>query len=274
MGCDFELVIQGRFQGKWHALYVGDTKTKCGGGKPCHAMREYARRKPESGKHHAGEECMCLSPEHLPKRRAEVLEEIARCEEKLNSSKKGATLKDSEDEAQAQKRLERYQRLFNALEANLMVDDHMADFQCLLYSVEDFEGYVDTLRELEEASAPHEPHECNRMLYTRILRHVPTWARMLSTAGPVNRSDWMGEEEEETNAVYEDIRSKQQSRALEWQGNLSLMLRRLNLPACVVHQIAVLSLPSVEVRIAWKDYEGQSEQVRDGDLSMIDCLFM
>jgi len=286
MGCDFDLFVQACLRGQWHTWFHGCSKTGCGGFPICAAVRQLCKQQSNIGHCHADEPVVAICSVDADKEDYET--EIMRCEEErqrideLNimatasgeyNSVSGTKLRES---AKEQRNLEEY---LSDLHGNMM-SGHVSERSCMLFSVVEFEKFLAVLMAVEEESAASEDFEGNRMLYSRIFKHVPTLANELSLAGPSLDCEWVGfmnDDDEIYNTWMRTLRTlhnTQSTRAKGWLSNLCIILKPLKLPGDAMQMVASFSVPRAEMRIALRDDEGQIQAARAGNLTAPECCVM
>ncbi len=247
MGCDFELLIQVRYGSNWLTVAPLGLKTRCGGYPLCNAARELFNKKKIIGNY--GTNFKTISN----KVDAAVLIKTGVIVEDIN-------LKETYLEGLMREYKER-----EALKGKTVEDDPEQDENehFLFYSKDDFAVFVTCLADLINT----EPRHAFSFLltqtipiYVELLTPVPQWIEMARSAMPLGRETiWLSTD---CDGVYgEDITAElvdKQKQLVDLY--LDVLTETLHaLPSEIIKLIAELAgPPKLDVRVAFKDDEGQS----------------
>lgn len=245
MGCDFEILIQALHGSCWVTIVKFGTKTRCGGYPLCPAPRAILKAEQVRGNH--GTTHQVLLDEKVAKDLVlyqSASEEPGHVKLRITSEEIDAghevSKQDGENEDDCELSDEEYER-----------EKWQKEF--IFYSLDEFSRMLDYIQPISSDPAD---------LYNQILAPVPKWCEMARSAFPLTCGEiWMSNLQENQTKTTNALRAAQETLLEEY--TILLISCIPALPPEVVKLVAPYAVPqATDVRVAWRDDEGQSADIR------------
>eukprot|EP01031_Cornospumella_fuschlensis_P035548 gene35548-43105_t len=131
----------------------------------------------------------------------------------------------------------------------------------LYYSKEQFKSFIECIQPIHESGKPS--------LYQDLMAPVPMWCEMARTALPLTCGEiWMSDEDKDIEDTTNRFSIQQQEYKRLWlEAYAKTVADDTKLPLELSTVILDYAMGAKDVRVAIRDDEGQSEAIRNGDLS-------
>lgn len=264
MGCDFNLLIQVQYGSFWVTIVEFGTKTSCGGYPLCNAMREVAKSRGALGGYGLQFPTLSKNVDVV----SYIISKIAKSKEDENIEK----LSINSDIKEKEEGIKKIEKVEGDVEGEHGEDEDdetceaRYELEFLYYSKEQFQELIECIEPISELRG-------DPRVYNKCMEPIPMWCEMALTSAPVEgcgwyRNEiWMSAEPDKIQSTTDAIIEGQEKLKSLWRDNVTTVGAQSRLPAELLHMIADYSVGGVDVRVAFKDDEGQSGMIRKGDFS-------
>jgi len=245
MGCDFDIYIQVMYGNTWVTIVSFGTKTRCGGYPLTEATTRLYKKTLIHGDYHANDPVVHDEKSEAIKL---ILNHNEQQEDGHVAKKARRNEADNKEEADE--------------EAGEGDEDDEYEYKSELFLYYSREQFQKLLRYID----PMKEDRHNAYLYNKLMAPVPLWMDMAKSALPLKGGYiWMDHEETSIAETTKAVEEQQAGLVREYEALLVSVFEPWGrLPTHLIPIIASFARPQgQDVRIAWKDIEEQSKNLRN-----------